>query len=88
MGKEEKMIERLKTVPVDYTFDEARSLANRFHYTEQNKGSTSGSRVMFYRPEDGKKILLHKPHPSNVMKQYAVRQFLERLIENGDVDHG
>ena len=86
MGKEEKMIERLKTVPSDYTFDEARSLASRFRYRELNKGSTSGSRVMFYREEDGKKILLHKPHPSNDMKQYAVRQFLERLIENGDVD--
>ena len=48
MGKEEKMIERLKTVPSDYTFDEARSLASRFRYRELNKGSTSGSRVMFY----------------------------------------
>ena len=87
MGKEEKMIERLKKIPSDYTFDEARSVAGRLGYQEQNKGSTSGSRVMFYRQEDKKKILLHKPHPGNVMKQYAVRQFLERLIENGDIEN-
>ena len=69
MGKEEKMVARLKTVPSDYTFDEARSLAARFDYVEKNKGSTSGSRIMFYRARDGKKIMLHKPHPSPVMKQ-------------------
>ena len=86
MGKEEKMVARLKTIPSDYTFDEARALAARFGYTEKSKGSTSGSRVMFFRAKDGKKVLLHKPHPSAVMKQYAVRQFLDRLIENGDVD--
>ena len=85
MGKEEKMIERLKSIPADYTFDEAKTLAARFGYAEKNKGSTSGSRVMFYRAEDGKKIMLHKPHPTAVMKQYAVRQFLARLTENGDI---
>jgi hypothetical protein len=40
---------------------------------------------MFFRPDDKRKILLHKPHPGDIMKKYAVRQFLDRLIENGDV---
>ena len=86
MGKEEKMIQRLVSVPADYTYTEARTLAIRFGYMEQNKGSTSGSRVMFFRPMDGRKILLHKPHPGDIMKKYAVRQFLDRLIENGDIN--
>lgn len=85
MGKEEKMIQRLLLIPSDYTYSEARTLALRFGYQEQNKGSTSGSRVMFFRPEHGRKILLHKPHPGDIMKRYAVRQLLERLIENGDI---
>ena len=87
MSKEEKMIQRLLSVPSDYTYTEAKALASRFHYQEQNKGSTSGSRVMLFRAEDGRKILLHKPHPGDIMKKYAVRQFLERLIENGDIEH-
>ncbi len=85
MGKEEKMIQRLLSLPSDYTYSEARSLAERFGYMEQQKGSTSGSRVMFFRPDDRRKILLHKPHPGDIMKKYAVKQFLDRLIENGDV---
>ena len=87
MGKEEKMIQRLKSVPSDYTYTEARAIAIRFGYEEHNKGSTSGSRVMFFRPPDRRKILLHKPHPGDIMKKYAVRQFLDRLIENGDIEN-
>ena len=85
MGKEEKMVKRLLTIPSDYSYDEAKTLANRFGYVECNKGSTSGSRILLYRETDNRKILLHKLHPSNIMKQYAVRQFLGKLIENGDV---
>ena len=87
MGKKEKMIERIKTIPADYTYSEARSLALQFGYAEINKGNTSGSRVMFYREQDHRKILLHKPHPGDIMKKYAVRQLLERFTENGDIDH-
>ena len=85
MGKEEKMVQWLLSLPADYSYSEARALALRFGYIEQNKGSTSGSRVIFFRPYDKRKILLHKPHPGDIMKKYAVRQFLDRLIENGDV---
>ena len=85
MSKEEKMIQRLRSVPKDYTYSEAIALAARFGYEEQNKGSTSGSRVLLYRPADHRKILLHKPHPGDIMKQYAVRQFYEKLTENGDI---
>lgn len=86
MSKEEKMIERLKALPSDYTFTEARALAGRFGYKEMSKGSTSGSRVLFYRERDGRKILLHKPHPGDVMKLYAVRQLLAAFRGNGDID--
>lgn len=86
MSKEEKMIRRIKTCPSDYTFTEALAIGARFGYQERNKGSTSGSRVMLYRESDRRKILLHKPHPGEVMKVYAVRQLLEQFIENGDID--
>ena len=86
MRTEEKMIERLKSCPSDYTYTEARSLAKRFGYVEKNKGSTSGSRVLFFRERDKRKIMLHKPHPGDIMKQYAVRQLLANFKENGDID--
>ena len=86
MGKKEKMIQRILACPADYTFSEARALAAQFGYREMNKGTTSGSRVMFYRETDGRKILLHKPHPGDVMKRYAVRQLLDYLKESGDIN--
>ena len=86
MSTEEKMIERLKSCPSDYTYTEAKALAKRFGYVEKNKGSTSGSRVLFYREKGGLKIMLHKPHPGDVMKTYAVRQLLNSFKENGDID--
>lgn len=86
MSKEEKMKERLKACPSDYTYTEARALASRLGYVEKNKGSTSGSRVLFYREKDNKKIMLHKPHPGDIMKVYAVKQLLNEFKENGDID--
>ena len=46
MSKEEKQIQRLKDVPSDYTYTEAKALAKRLGYEEFNKGRTSGSRVL------------------------------------------
>ena len=85
MSKEEKMIRRLMSCPTDYTYSEAITLAASFGYQERSKGSTSGSRVMLYRADDRRKILLHKPHPGDIMKPYAVKQLLQHLKENGDI---
>ena len=35
--------------------------------------------------KDGKKIMLHKPHPGDIMKLYTVRQLLNEFMENGDI---
>lgn len=85
MGKEDKQISRLKSIPADYTYSEAKALAARFGYVEKSKGKTSGSRVLLYRESDGRKILLHKPHPGDIMKKYAVRDLLEVFVRNGDI---
>jgi len=85
MSKEDKIIQRLLTIPTDFTYDEAKRLAVHFGYKEFNKGKSSGSRVMFYRERDGRKIMLHKPHPGNVMKKYAVQDLVMHFIESGDI---
>ena len=85
MSKEEEQIQRLKDVPSDYTYTEAKALAKRLGYEEFNKGRTSGSRVLLYRVADGRKILLHKPHPGDIMRKYAVKDLYETLKRNGDI---
>ena len=85
MSKLEKAKERIRQVPKDYTYTEARSLLNALGYIENNKGKTSGSRVRFYRERDGAVIDLHKPHPKDEIKEYAVKQLVINLNERGDI---
>lgn len=79
MTKKQKLIARLLSKPKDFTYDEARTLLISFGFTEHNKGRTSGSRVEFYRDNDT--ILMHKPHPSGILKPYQVRQLADFLQE-------
>ena len=80
MSRLEKEIERLKPKPKDYTYDEAKSLLNKLGFFENNKGRTSGSKAEFLN-NDGKKIELHKPHPSNVLKSYQINLIIKSLKE-------
>ena len=84
MSKLEKEIERLKSKPKDYTYEEAKSLLNKLGYIENNKGKTSGSRIAFVN-NNNMKIELHRPHPSNIVKLYKVKDILEKLKERGEI---
>ncbi len=81
MGKKEKLIDRLKSIPNDFTFDEMQTLLAYLGFELSNKGKTSGSRVRFMRGSIG--IILHKPHPRNVLLAYQVRQVLDVLQREG-----
>ena len=82
MGQKEKLIEKLKSKPRDFSFDDAARLLGYLGYSVSNKGKTSGSRVMFvsgtYPP-----ILLHRPHPRKELLEYQVKQLLEALEQEG-----
>ena len=82
MSKLEKEIERLKSKPKDYTYDDAKSLLNKLGFYENNKGKTSGSRVTFINNENVK-IDIHRPHPSNIVKEYVIKNILKMLNEKG-----
>ena len=45
MGTKEKLVERFKKLPKDFTYEETLKLLSIFGYYEHNKGATSGSRV-------------------------------------------
>ena len=82
MSQKDKLIEKLKTVPRDFTFDDAETLLRYLEYIRSNKGKTSGSRVVFYR-EGFPPILMHKPHPQKELKAYQVKQLLDLLEQEG-----
>ncbi len=85
MSRFEKDKERLLSRPKDYTYTEAKRLLIHLGFEESNKGKTSGSRVKYYREKDKKVILLHKPHPGDVMKPGAAAKLAEYLIEMGEI---
>ncbi len=78
MSKIEKEIERLKSKPKDFTYDEAKRVLNKFGFIENNKGKTSGSRVKFI-DKNNRIIELHKPHPKNVLKAYQINLIISKL---------
>ena len=85
MSQFDKAVERLKSCPKDYTYEEANSLLSKLGFIEDNKGKTSGSRVRFFRETDEKKICLHKPHPGSIMKSYAVKELVDFLEGIGEI---
>ena len=83
MNKKEKLIKRFRTLPKDFTFEEVETLFGACGFTLENKGATSGSRVKFYNESDQNSYIMHKPHPSNIIKGYMMRDILNYLLKNG-----
>ncbi|MBP3664259.1 MAG: type II toxin-antitoxin system HicA family toxin [Tyzzerella sp.] len=85
MSKYEKAKQRILLKPKDYTYTEAKYLLSQMEFEEYNKGRTSGSRVKFYRKSDNRVILLHKPHPGDIMKPGAIKQLVDYLVQIGEL---
>ncbi len=81
MGKKEKLIERLKGNPKDFTFDEMRYALESLGFKMSNQGKTSGSRIKFINGNIA--IILHKPHPRKELLEYQIKQVLELLEKEG-----
>ena len=82
MGTKEKLRKRFLRMPSDFTFDEMQHLLESYGYERRDKGRTSGSRVIF-KNGDKRPIMLHKPHPSNILKEYTMKQVYNDLKEAG-----
>jgi len=50
-----------------------------FGFEIDNKGKTSGSRIVFVK--DNNEIEVHKPHPSNIIKEYVMKNVLKFLLD-------
>jgi len=86
MTAKQKLIERFKFLPKDFTFDELSKLLKGFGYEISNKGKTSGSRVRFINIESKSIIDLHKPHPGNVVKLGVLKDIYDKLVLASVVD--
>ena len=84
MSQTNKLVDRFLSLPADFTWDELIRLLASYGYKEKTKGKTGGSRRKFV---DGNNniISLHKPHPGNIVKKYALRQVNENLKEKGKI---
>ena len=86
MPKKDKDLERLLAIPSDYTYHEMATLLARYGYRELSGGATGGSRRRFYREHDKASILLHKPHPGNIVNKATIRDVIRNLKERGDIE--
>lgn len=83
MSKKEKLIQKLKAQSKSFSYEDAKVLLEYLNFLENNKGKTSGSRVMFSNEIHGN-IMLHKPHPQKELKSYQIKQ-LKDFLEQEDL---
>ena len=83
MSKHEKLINKLKSRTVNFTYSELKKLLHGFNYYEIKAGKTSGSRVAFIHSETKHIIRLHKPHPNDNLKLYQIDLIISELTERG-----
>jgi hypothetical protein len=82
MSRREKLIRRFLALPRDFTWQELVSLLEGFGYVQSSGGKSGGSRVKFLH-EERPPIILHRPHPTPVLKRYLMEQLAETLKEEG-----
>ena len=79
MSSIEKLLERFKKKPKDFTYEETLRILSYFGYEVHNKGATSGSRVRFKNEVTGEYIDIHRPHPGSVMKEWMLNAVYQHL---------
>ena len=81
MSTKDKLIERFKSLPNDFTFDELKNLMKHYGFYLQNSGKTSGSRVCFVKGRATVKI--HRPHPGDIIRRGTLKNIHTYLTNNG-----
>ena len=76
MSKAEKLLKRIQGKPKDFTWGELTTLLADFGYELVNG---SGSSRKFIHPATKVVLMMHEPHPGNILKAYQVKAVLELL---------
>jgi len=82
LSRRKKIIDRFLSRSSDFTWQELINLLTGFGYKLAKAGKTGGSRVKFMH-ETLPPIILHKPHPTLVLKKYQLEQIEEILRAEG-----
>ncbi len=82
MGTKDKLVERFKRQPKDFSFDELTRLFGILGFEISQKGKTSGSRIEFVNNEKELSFGAHKPHLDSAIKSYVMKQILEFFTSN------
>jgi len=85
MSTKEKLIERFKKQPKDFTFNELKNLLDGFGFDLKNKGKTSGSRVRFQNSELKIIIDIHKPHTSGTPIRETTFKDIYNILSNNNL---
>jgi predicted RNA binding protein YcfA (HicA-like mRNA interferase family) len=82
MDRTDKLVERLRRHPRDFTWEELTTLLRRLGFRQVRPGRTAGSRRRFIHP-NGCVISLYEPHPTRILKRYQLDQIIETLEREG-----
>ena len=83
MTQVEKLLSSLLACPKRFRFRDFVRVMEHLGSEMDQKGATSGSRVRFYRPEDGRMFIMHSPHPSDEMSAAAIKACVAFLRKDG-----
>jgi len=80
MSKKDKLLKKFLKLPLvkDLTFNELEILLCSCGFY---KLDGAGSAVKFYHKEKDILINIHKPHPSNILKVYIIKQIQVKIKE-------
>lgn len=84
MSTKEKLKDRILSVPSDLKYSEMKTFLSLLGFKELNKGSTSGSRVLFI-DDYNYKIFFHRPHGGDPLKKITIKQILSELRKNNKI---
>ncbi|MCT3539363.1 type II toxin-antitoxin system HicA family toxin [Lactobacillus crispatus] len=70
---------KLYSHPRTFDFKDAKTLLHELDYQLDNKGKTSGSRIIFKKGRD--RIILHKLHPRKELLPYQIKQIQDKVKE-------
>jgi predicted RNA binding protein YcfA (HicA-like mRNA interferase family) len=84
MGKKDKLLTKLLSRPKGFKWSELKTLLKSYGYIEKQG---SGSRVKFFLKDPRNLIIIHKPHPGEILKDYQIKDIIKNLKTIG-VTHG
>ncbi|MCB5194719.1 type II toxin-antitoxin system HicA family toxin [Deefgea salmonis] len=83
MSKAGKLLQRLKSLPRDFTWDDLKSVMSQ-HGFELHTGA--GSARKFIYKKTNYPFAIHEPHPGSIMKPYALKAAVSALKDVGEID--